>query len=74
MTDNGAVIISGWSRGIGLATAMIAERWPKVAAEIPLGRIGRTQGVASVLALLCSSGASYITGQTIQVDGGIVRR
>jgi len=57
-----------------LAADMIAERGPSVTAEIPLGRIGRPQEVASVLAFLCSSGASYITGQTIRVDGGIVRR
>lgn len=36
-----------------------------------LRRIGHPQDLAPVVAFLCSEGASYITGQTIVVDGGI---
>ena len=38
--------------------------------RIPLGRIGAAEEVASVVAFLCSDEASYVTGQTIGVDGG----
>ncbi|CAN6843227.1 unnamed protein product [Brassica oleracea] len=37
----------------------------------PLGRIGKPEEVASVVAFLCMPAASYITGQTICVDGGL---
>lgn len=39
--------------------------------EIPLGRPAKTEEVANVVAFLCSSEASYLTGQNIRVDGGI---
>lgn len=39
--------------------------------RIPLGRIGEAEEVSSMVAFLCLAAASYITGQTIYVDGGI---
>lgn len=38
--------------------------------SIPLGRFGEPHEIAAVIAFLCSSMASYVTGQTIHVNGG----
>jgi len=43
----------------------------EICKKIPLGRIGKAQEVADVVAFLCSPGSSYITGQVISVNGGI---
>lgn len=42
-----------------------------VSEQIALGRLGLPEEVASVVGYLASAGASYITGQTIVVDGGL---
>lgn len=42
-----------------------------IATRIPLGRIGTTGDVAPLVVFLCSDAASYITGQTIHVNGGL---
>jgi len=41
---------------------------------VPMGRMGRPEEIANAVAWLCSSAASYITGQSISVDGGYVMR
>ena len=40
-------------------------------AQIPLGRLGQAQEIASVVAFLASDGAAYVTGATIPVNGGM---
>lgn len=45
----------------------------ELVAQIPMGRIGSVEDVASLVALLVSPRGNYITGTTIQVDGGLLR-
>lgn len=40
--------------------------------QIPMGRLGKAEDVADLVVFLASDKASYITGQTIAVDGGMV--
>jgi 3-oxoacyl-[acyl-carrier protein] reductase len=44
-----------------------------LAASIPAGRMGVAEDVAAACVFLCSTQASYITGQTIGIDGGALK-
>ncbi|MGI9585526.1 MAG: 3-oxoacyl-ACP reductase FabG, partial [Acidimicrobiia bacterium] len=54
-----------------MTDALGPETMERAAEQISLGRLGRPEEVASVVGYLASDGASYITGQTIVVDGGL---
>ena len=46
------------------------EAFAMAMSRTPLGRVGTAKEIADVVAFLCSNKASYITGETIYVDGG----
>ncbi len=54
----------------GISIALAMKKWE---AEIPMRRLGEPREFAAVAAFLASERASYITGTSIQVDGGWIR-
>lgn len=59
-----------------ITTAMVEElseeTQAKILATIPMGRFGAPEDVAEAVVFLCSDGASYITGQVLTIDGGMI--
>jgi 3-oxoacyl-[acyl-carrier protein] reductase len=54
-----------------MTRALNEEQRNALIRQIPLGRLGTAQDVAAVVAFLASPGASYITGSTLHVNGGM---
>jgi 3-oxoacyl-[acyl-carrier protein] reductase len=54
-------------------TDVLSEEFKQAAVQqIPLGRVGKPEDVAGALAFLASDDASYITGQVLSVNGGML--
>ena len=46
------------------------EKWPEIAARVPLERLGTPDDIAQAVAFLLSSAAGFITGHVLDVNGG----
>jgi NAD(P)-dependent dehydrogenase (short-subunit alcohol dehydrogenase family) len=55
----------------GTHSALTPGRRTELERMIPAGRFGKPADIAAAIAFLCSPAASYITGQTLHVDGGV---
>ena len=64
---------TGWIFSAGSYVSIFEEAIQNMTEEIPLGRIGDPEEFANLVVFLASARASYITGATIQVDGGMVK-
>ena len=54
-----------------MTEALTQEQSAAMLKRIPLGRMGETTEIAAAVSFLCSEQAGYITGQTLQVNGGL---
>ena len=70
LTERQKELARSRSLALGKSKEEIIGSW---ATQGPMGRIGRPEEIAAAVAFLASERASYITGVTLQVDGGWVR-
>jgi len=63
---------AGFAR-TGLSTEAIEEFSKNILSQVPMKRFGQPEEIASVVAFLASSDASFMTGAEIPVDGGFAQ-
>ena len=58
-----------WDRRAG--DGAVDDLYARMAASVPLGRVGEAEDYGDAVAFLCSERATYITGTSVNVDGGM---
>ena len=56
----------------GMVEKLPEETREKILSRIPMGRFGAAEDVSEAVVFLCSKGASYITGEVLTLDGGLI--
>jgi len=69
-TDRMKELITAQAERQGISYEEAERAW---LSDIPMGRLGRPEELAALVAFLASERAGYLTGTAIQVDGGSVR-
>lgn len=70
LTDN---VVEYTSKNLGLQSDEERHAWAAESFKVPAARMGRPEEIASMIVYLCSDLAGYITGNWIEVDGGVHR-
>ncbi|XP_022729961.1 tropinone reductase homolog At2g29290-like isoform X2 [Durio zibethinus] len=63
--------VAPWCIRTPLAEPLIENFSEAIIARTPMGRVGKPEEVSSLVGFLCLPAASYMTGQTICIDGGM---
>jgi 3-oxoacyl-[acyl-carrier protein] reductase len=64
-------VAPGLISGTGLTAAKPSELIARVGAQVPIGRAGTPEDVAAAVAFLSSADSDYITGQVLELHGGL---
>ena len=56
----------------GMVEKLSEDAREKILSRIPMGRFGVAEDVSEAVVFLCSKGASYITGEVLTIDGGLI--
>ena len=70
LTEHQDEVAATRAKALGKPKEQLIAGW---ASQVPMGRLATPQEIAAAIAFLASERASYITGVTLQVDGGWVR-
>ncbi len=62
-------IAPGW---VGTDRVLQAGRWKMAIDDIPLHRLAQPEEIGQIVLFLCSKAASYMTGETLTINGGIL--
>jgi NAD(P)-dependent dehydrogenase (short-subunit alcohol dehydrogenase family) len=66
----GPIETPAWSK-LGLPPEALGGMKEAITARVPLGRAGTAEEAAGVVAFLASPAASFLTGTSIHIDGGL---